>query len=736
MTPLFALTFGAGALLGGMAFAGLPILIHLLHRRKHREMQWAAMEWLLKAMKRNQKRIRLEQWLLLALRTLLIVLVVLAMARPALETVRDLTVSTSATHNVIVLDNTLSMHYAAGDVSRWRRAKTLAQEILDGAQKGDLASVVAVGAGPTVLVGEASPYLTTVAKEIDALPRSDGKGDLGPALDKVAEILQGSRAAVRQVYLITDMQRELFRTDAAADSGLRDRLLAIGEQASCHILDVGGAVSPNAAVTAVALDGPLAVTGRSTLVQAEVANFGPEPLTAARVSLRLDDQVEQVQTLDLPAAETRTVSFSLTPREPGDRVVEVSLDEDRLPTDDRRWLVLRVRDAIDVLLVDGDRSGEPFRSETDYLHVALSPEPDPGVSPADALIRTQVADESDLLETRLGDFDLVVLANVGQLTPAEAGLLADFVRGGGGVLFTLGDRTVAAAFNRVLYADGAGLLPGKLVATRQQPLGAGGRREAAFTLDPLEYRHPIAEPFRDFQEAGLLTARFFEYWKLALPEDSAAQRVLDYDTGDPALVVASFGRGRVGVLTTSADLEWNAWAINPSFVPVMRETVRRLIAGRVAVPSALVGDAIAVPLPPGQPDAVVEVRPPGEGAEPYTVRREADGPAEDGLPTVSAERTPLAGIYRLERRTQPPLELLRAVNAWPEESDLARIGEDDLKASYPGWQFDVSAGFDAGGSVAADLAQTGEIAKLLLYAALALALLETVLAWRFSHHRG
>ena len=82
---IWALEFANPGLLAGVAAASIPILIHLLNRRKFRETRWAAMRFLLEAIRKNQRRVRIEQWLLLALRTLLILLVVAAMAKPFLE---------------------------------------------------------------------------------------------------------------------------------------------------------------------------------------------------------------------------------------------------------------------------------------------------------------------------------------------------------------------------------------------------------------------------------------------------------------------------------------------------------------------------------------------------------------------------------------------------------------------------------------------------------------------------
>src|ERR671916_2149899 len=85
MPIVFALGLANYPLIYGLGAASLPIIIHLLNKRKHREMPWAAMRFLLAAIRKNSRRIRIEQWLLLAVRTLIIILVVTAMAKPYLE---------------------------------------------------------------------------------------------------------------------------------------------------------------------------------------------------------------------------------------------------------------------------------------------------------------------------------------------------------------------------------------------------------------------------------------------------------------------------------------------------------------------------------------------------------------------------------------------------------------------------------------------------------------------------
>ena len=127
MYPPLAFGFGNLLMFWWLAAAGLPIVIHLWNKRKYREVPWAAIEYLLAALRKNSRRIRLEQWMLLAMRTLIIALVVLAMAEPFLEQRRPrASLPGQRTHKLLVIDGSYSMAYKPTDKTRFERAKQLA----------------------------------------------------------------------------------------------------------------------------------------------------------------------------------------------------------------------------------------------------------------------------------------------------------------------------------------------------------------------------------------------------------------------------------------------------------------------------------------------------------------------------------------------------------------------------------------------------------------------------------
>jgi hypothetical protein len=738
MQPVLALSFSAPTLLGWMALAGVPILIHLLHRQRHRTMDWAAMRWLMAALKKNQKWIRLEQWLLLAVRTLLIALVVLAMMKPAFEQARGFfAVLGPSTHHILVIDNSLSMQYSEGNLTRFERAKEMASAILDSARQGDVASVLVLGISPQVLVGEPSPYLTSVAEEIDGLVPEDGTTRIEQMIEPLRRLVRQSTTSRTHVYLLTDMQRSTWLGDgtSADPAELRRHLIELAGDAPITILDTSGVQSPNLAVTNLEAIDPVAVEGRPFGVRASVTNYGGADRTDVRVDLKIDGEVEASEAVTIPAGQSKNVSFAPILMTVGDRTIEVEISTDPLMTDNRRFLIARVRPSLQVLLIDGESSGESFRSETDYLRVALSPAIENGAQ-SENLVQVEVKREADLLEENLDAYDVVGLANVKQITEAEAKAIGSFVRRGGGLLLFAGSQMRVESFNRWLGNEGEKILPLVL----GNPMGDGVPSASGHLFDPAEYAHPLVSDFRDNEQAGLVTTKIYRYLKGSLLPEAAGQPAaevpLRYDTGDPAVVIAGSSGGTVAVVTTSADLDWNGWAISPSYLPIMQQLIRLLAGGKLRRPEVRAGEMVSLSLPDGTGEGEIAITRParvptsGEGGTILSVKPERD----TGVTRLSFAATERAGTYACKLGPPADETWWVAVNTWPAESDLTKISADELAGTFSGWKFQLLDRFEPNQPMSDVAASSGEsIHRALLYAVLGLALLEPILAWRFGH---
>jgi len=728
----------------GIAAASLPILIHLLNRRKYREMRWAAMRFLVAALQKNQRRVKIEQWLLLAVRTLVILLAVGAMAKPFLESLGAVVLPGQRTHRVIVLDGSMSMAFVSGDQPRFEQAKTLAGQLVRDARRGDVLSVVLMGEPPRVVVGDASPSANgaEVIKEIDTIRRPDGGTDLVASFEAVDRVLGVSTIPRKEVIFITDLQTATWRRGDAA-SGAEPLKRAVSKlearQVVSVVIDLGKDGGENRAVTDFRLDAPLVtVGGPAPKVIATVRNFSTKTAYDVKARLSIDGQVGPDQSIpDIAPGGDGTFAFLPGFASAGDHLVEVRIDDDALPTDNKRSLVVPVRDALSVLLVDGSPKPEPFASETDYLVQALNPDEksaDPNLGgtngPPVATIRTEVVSEAQLGSRDLSTFDAVVLCNVAEFAPAEVSALDAFLKQGGGVVVFGGDAVVTDNYNRLLFRDGEGILPAAVEAT----VGDARSKQGAFEFDAKDFKHPIVNPFQGTAAnviAGLTGAKTWQYEKLKLPTDgkSQAQVALYFNSGDPAIIEVAKHRGRVIQVATSADVGWTTWPLHQSYPPIMEQIVLEAAAGRLSERNVRVGQPIDRALPASAGGAAVEVIRPDDARVAAKLQ-----PAGD-VSLFHFEDTDLSGLYRAKFAAPLATESLFAANPDPAESDPAKLDKAGLFGAVPGWNPTYLTNWRDLSQSATSVGRRGELHRPLLYALLAMLLVESVMAWWFGHHR-
>ncbi len=727
---LFALGFANAPLIYGLGAASLPIIIHLLNRRKFREVPWAAMRFLVAAVKKNSRRIRVENWILLAVRTLIILFAALAMAKPFLESLGAVPIfDGQRTHRVLVLDGSLSMGYESGDKTRFDEAKALAGRLVKDARRGDVISLVVMADPPKVVIGDPSPNHDEVQKELSEITLPHGGTDLAATFAKVDEVLEVSPLTQKEIVVITDLQTASWKQpEGSAAEGLKRALARIeARRARSVVIDLGKAEGSNRAVTELKMSSPVVTVGNPATIRAVLKNFGPAKADHVRVRLIVDGTLGPDQSVDLPVGEDQPVAFTHTFNSPGDHLVEVQIDHDALKLDDQRWLAIPVREQVRVLLVDGDFKSEPFMAETDYLAQALSPESTSAGAPS--VIKTDVIPEGQLARQELGPYDTVVLCNVAQFTEAEVLALEDYLKQGGGVVVFGGDQVVPDNYNRLLFADGRGFLPASVGSS----VGDSSKKESSFGFNALGFRHPIVEPFADAGDkvvAGLTGAKTWQFHKLKLAPGSPAKVALAFENGDPAVIEMPRERGTVIQVATSADAGWTTWPLHPSFPPVMEQMILQASSGKLAERNVKVGQPLDQALPASVGMATATVTLPVMPSRTVSTKLKNSG----GVSLLHFADTDFSGPYEVTVGPPLSLESTFAANPDPAESDPAKLNRAALSDAVKGWTFAYMTNWKELTGNAAAVSRRGEFHRPLLYALLAFLLLESFLAWRFGNH--
>lgn len=788
LCPL-ALTFMSWPFLwAGLGLVSIPVVIHLLNRRRFRVVQWAAMEYLLKAMRKNRKRLKFEQWILLATRCLLIALIGVALARPlggcSANTLAG-SLGGRAGLNVFVIDNSYSAAYesphaatpgapngATPAKTHLEQEKLIAKRLIDGLSGGGESVAIITAARPaTAIIAKPGYDLNAAKAAVDRIEQSFGGTDLAGALQLALQLAEENpKAPSKHLHLLTD------GTKSGWEGAQAEALKRAGPELAkhyrvAHYNMTEGRQQWNQAVLNLAPAGGLVTTQFETELATLARGFGPGPEATVRWTLdgapllaRKDDpRSDRLGGAKLdPSAEPLT--RVLAPRSikgGGPRLFVAALGQDDaagagdgLRVDDRRYRVIDVTSELRVLIVQGTVAQNTLESSGTFLQIALAGASREAAAAAAAAgpggtqrghnyVAADLISDIELRDKPLGGYRAVILTGVGNVTERDADALRQFVEAGGTLMTFMGDPVTKDNYNAVLLPRK--LLPGALIK-----LMDAGQSGAGYNFDfkPDAVLHPYLKLFALGEKTGLDTAQVRKYWQVDVPPDGGVERILNFlppapaagataaaatpapaaRTGtplDPAYTVHALGNGRVIFSATTAAVDqWTSFPAKPAFPTLMHE----LLGGGVRTGdywmNLQVGQPLEVP-----PEVKIAGRP--ELKDEAGTLVPIDPVSEPDRPTVYRSR-PLTkpGVYTLNlgNATVPV-----AVNVPADEADVRTVGNEQVRRSLG--DIDVALHGDAVPTDAALSRDANDWAGSVLVAMLALLAVESLMAMRFGHYR-
>ena len=551
------MVFLAPLMLLGLLAALIPVAIHLIRRERPPKVVFGSIRFLKNTPKKLILFQRLQQLLLLLLRSLLLALLVLAFARPLFNQGLARLLDGDPQSAVIVLDATLSMRYA----QNFPAAKTAALQAIDELGPSDEAALL--------ILDEQVRVLADFTQDREALRRavqaqeqaSFGAASLSSSLQLADEMLAQAQFENRAVALVSD-----FQASALTDV---DGSWKLAPGVALNQIDVGSADSENLSLVDLRVPDQLIAGTPVAPVLARIRSTGTIPASRARASLEIDGALVEQQEVEFDNVSERVVEFAVAQEllaAPGEHSVLVRVEGDTMTADNERYAVLAVAEKISVLVVNGESSSDWFDDEAHWLELAAS------AGPA-AVFATQSTTPQSLTPAMLAAAEVVALLNVGELTPAQSSALNAFVARGGGLLVAPGDRAG-------LSGVAASLMPASLSGSPR--LSSGDYRLVA----DFDRRHPLFARL-DAEWAS----RFDRVWQL---QPNANSRVLmQFDDAAPALIESA--DGRVLLTAMPMDTEWGDFPLQPLYLPFVHETLSYLAARALPQRSAEIG----APLPEG-----------------------------------------------------------------------------------------------------------------------------------------
>jgi len=551
------MTFVNPFLLAGAGLVVVPIVLHLVMRRRPRLVEFPALRFVRLRHDTNQRRLRLRHLLLLLLRMLAIVLAALALARPSLKlSAGPIGSQRAPVAAAMVFDTSKRMEYRHENRIRLEAAQELALWVLAQLPPESQVAVLDGRRGPAAFqvdLGAARHRIERLETTADAQP-------IPHVLAEAARLLGESELARKEIYVFTDLTRAAWPLE---DAGRLQERLREAPDAGLYLIDVGVAQPANLALGDLRLSGQI-VSNRSTLrIETELISVGigdkhtvelyllePDPNGKVPGARRPEKRGEQ--TVSLAPGQSRALEFRVSNLGLGTHQGYVQvLGQDGLTVDDRRYFTIEVKPAWRILIA----APKPENTYALFLREALAPESfrRGGL----ARFACDVAPLDELPRKDLSPYAAACLLDPKPLEAAVWRKLADYVAEGHGLAVWLGrNAEPVKSFNENPAQE---VLAGRLVRQARSP-------EGNLALAPRNLEHPALAAFRGVAGAVPWSRHpVYRYWQLdALPE--GAHVIAPFTDESPALVERPVGKGRAVTITTpvSDDPNRDPWNLLPA----------------------------------------------------------------------------------------------------------------------------------------------------------------------------
>jgi len=747
-------------ILTGAGAVAVPVLIHILNRTRFRIRDWAAMKFLMEAVRKNRRRLRIEELILLAIRCLIVLLLALALARFTGCGAMDVLPSAGAGSQmgVYLLDDSYSMGQKVGAGQVFSAAVTdLVEQVRNMPKSGRVAIMLTSQSeeterffGPEYA---AKVDVESLVAKIQALEPSDRRTPLAEAMRAAGDAFDDDPGAKR-LYVLSDFRRVDLDPREQADA-LRKAFEALRARGvEVVAMDYGLEAQANLTVESIELLNRFSVARVPAPVRLTVLNDGRRRAENVEITLKVTCRVgAEMKELVLPmvvipridAGDRGSVEFKVNVPQAGSAVVTAQLPADALEGDNSVSLALEVRPHIAVLVVDGHSDiADPTESESFDFRLAIDPK-GTGYTGFDV----DVISPESISAARFEDYDFVALLDVPDFPRDGAEnvpylslkSLEDYVKSGGGLVVFVGDGVNPAFYNGPMHKGGRGLSPFRV----KPRVGEADEQAKPFRLDARSLASDsILGVFTG--EGAVLTGyvRFYaflpaeEIAAVVSEEDVKPPRVLgrfDDANSSPACVERRFGDGTVVMFYTSASKRWNDWPSDEvgTYVVVVQEMIRTLAradSGRFTGP---VGEPVVYELPHHFTEARATLKTPRFPKDDIVSLIAAE---ERGRRSLRYARAVNRGVYTLDVTApgKPDRTVFFARNPDPTEGKLAPGGRKALTVALGSEDFRYVQRTGATGGATVEATSDKEYWMYALAGMLILLAAETYLAQRFGHY--
>jgi hypothetical protein len=628
LTPFFLLAAGLGSM--------VPLVLHLMQNRRKEQRPFPTLRFLKLAEKHSSRKIRLENFLLWLLRTLIMALLGMAFAMPMIRRSGLGWLGEAPRDVAIVLDTSYSMGYHTERGTVWDKSIEAATALIEGLGDKDRFCIFLAREQPEALIAEPVGNKQEGLARLKALQPGLNSSRLGPAVNAAMKaLLKADARREREIHILTDNQALAWRSMAS------DKV-EIDKKTAVFVTLLGVPAPENVSVNSVELQPPVARKGSEVKVTTQLTHTGP--VSDTTVTLFIDDKEAGRRSVNAADPASASPSFTLPPLTVGMHTARIQTPDDNLPIDDAFYFLLRVQDQMPSLIVGND-------SETLFLRTALRT----GFGRLSA-VATMTGEQ--LADKPLSPYACIFLCNALPLPGQAIAAVEDYVKTGGVLVIFPGAGATPEAY------QAWNCLPGVPSVIEELPLS---QRNRTLTWD--QPQHLLVRTLREGLAIPALAIRRRLAWQKL---HESTQRIISMGANEPFLLDRPFGDGRVLMFAVSADRTWSDFPLSPFFLPLLVQCADYGAGVGAKTPFVWATDSLSLtdrfPEMKGTPTLT------GPDAKPVPIH----SAVVQGKTVMNAENLTQPGIYTLVTTEQPDSKPALAVNLARDESDLTPIDPKDI----------------------------------------------------------
>ena len=566
------------AVLFGLLAASIPVIIHLFNLRKLKKIEFSTLQFLKELQKNKIRKIKLKQWILLALRVLIILFIVMAFARPALQSIQiGGTTSAAKTTAVFILDDTYSMSVVDQKGSYFNQAKEIVNKIISQLQEGDEVGLVLVSNhnGEQKLTSNFSEFIIN----LDQLDLSYSSGELNSSITKAAQLISESKNFNKEIYVLSDFQKNKIIKENLKN----DLSEVLNESIRLYSFDLSDKDVFNLSLDELKISNQIFEKDKPVSFSLTITNNSRQDVSSGVVSLFLNNERAAQKSFDVSAGKSTIVEIEAAPKINGFIDIVAEIETDEIEQDNKRFASLFIPDKINVGLF-----AENLNDLT-FVDLALQ-------TAGDGKYAIERKNINQLTSLQSNKYQAIIIAANTIVSGNEQ--IKNFVQNGGGLILFPSSNPDPINFNKSLSNFG--------ITSTLSLVGKISSNDLNIKFDKTDFNHPVFQNiFKNEDKNKYESPELNAYYKMS----STGNQIISLIDGSSFLNEIKIGNGKVFVFNLSPVLSWSDFPLKSIFAPLMNNSVAYLSTRSREQNSFISGDDAVVNLKNSSSSQLKIVRP-------------------------------------------------------------------------------------------------------------------------------